>query len=346
MWQIFVVYVFYVIKWALKALFSSFKLAWGLLKWEGYLITASYRRYPIGFFAFFIHFVGFWLTAGYAEFYHKNYLMKLYTLGIFDDLGDYGNSVVKIFDLLACIVPETSNSNGLDEVIWETILAIVAMLFFIWLMIPVVVIFLNLLFFSFPIIHAILTQLILGIPFRGFVLRWREKHDKDLWEEDEYEEYEDVHSNRQNTIYKEAQVSSARNNNIQIGSDTTTEDGLKLSSVTIKEDKGPQYREFDETYHNVKKRIDDYTFKLYHVHEQLIEKRGKNDSLEKMYAQTISMHNEMQQVYKKAYDTVCFTNDYEAIKECYAELKKEMIRVKNAQANLAEAMKKVYGVQV
>ena len=77
-----------------------------------------------------------------------------------------------------------------------------------------------------------------------------------------------------------------------------------------------------------------------------IEKRGKNESLEKMYEQTISMHNEMQQVYKTAYDTVCFTNDYEAIQECYAELKKEMIRVKNAQTNLAEAMKKVYGVQV
>ena len=334
MWQLLIIYMVYAFKITFYIFAISFKLLWSLLKWEGRVIKTSFRRYPIGFISFFFHFFGFWAMMILAKGLNSEFIFRICTLGLCKDIDSYMNVVGFPLVWLTSI-----DFNS-------TLKAFIVTIAMAFLMIPGVVVVIESTFILFPVLYAIFTQLILGIPFRSFVIRWREKHDRVLWEEDYCEAEEKVYNSGQCVVHTKTSTSNANTSNIRIGPDTVTEDGVRLSSVVIKGDKGPQYREFDETYHNVKKRIDDYTFKLYHVHEQLVEKCEKNEALEKMYAQTVSMHNEMQQVYKRAYDTVCFTNDQEAIKECYAELKKEMIRVKNAQANLTEAIKRVYGVQV
>lgn len=325
MWQLFTAIMIYMIKIAFYVLIGSFRLAWKLLKWEGRAIRVSFRKYPIGFISFFLHFIGFWMTIACAEGLHSEFLFRIYTMGLCSNMDEYAKITLMPMELLMF-----SNTES-------NIMVFIGVFVVLLFAVPVFILVIEAMVFLFPILYAILTQLILGIPFRAFVMRWREKHDSPIWEE-EYDVYENTQDREiDRKTYESANVVTQRNSNISV------DESSGLVSVTFREDRGPKYREFDESYNNVKKRIDDRTQQLFQIHEQLIKKKGTNKSLERMFEETMTMHNEMHFMYKRAYNTVCYTNDHEAMQKCYAELKKEMIRVRNAQANLTDEFKKVYG---
>ena len=318
----FVVIVVYIFKAVLYMLVASLHLAWGMLKWEGRAIKNSFKNYPIGFISFFIHFIGFWIVFGWGNSVGNELVCRLYTLGLVKDAGTFSKIAFMPMELIVEL-------TLMESVIMQLIGGVLMM--FLW--IPAFILVFQIWLFLFPIIYAILTQMILGIPFRGFILRWRRRR----------EEKENRKLKKRLMKSRTTQSNNYNNSNMQKSIATG---GNEEETYVFPAEQRTKYRDLDENFEKVKKRIDDRTFRLYHAHEELVAKKGKNAALEKIYQQTIDSHNDMQEVYMEAVETICYTNNQDEIKRCYTELKKELTIVRNAQISLTEAIKKVYGIQV
>lgn len=327
--NIFIALVWFVIKISLYILCASLRFTWAIIKWEGRAIKNSFNNYPIGFFSFFFHFMVFWIVFAWGEYSGNKFLCRLYTLGLCKDGEAWVEFMLKPLESVFLITDVGMES---EIIYWVGMFAI---LFFL---IPLMFIFCQTVVFLFPVLYSILTQIILGIPLRGLVLRWREKR-----EEKEYKKYIKL---EQKKILNNSSFHTSREERDEVEKERFEQNGMQLESYTFDTKQKTKYRDLDENYEKVKKKIDDRTFQLYHVHKQLNEKKGKNATIEKLYAHTVEVHNDMQEVYLEAVETICFTNNMSEINRCYADLKKELSIVRNAQISLTEEIKKVYGIQV
>ena len=159
----------YLIQLGIMVLLFSFKLAWKLIKYEFYWIRMGFKRYPFAFFSFFLHFIGYWLALGLAEAENITWLLKFYTFGLVSNGQDA---------LTLSIWPLTFPFDWMTKMPSDSgffaFVGIVFMLalFVVW--VPFLILAFESLLFLIPLIHAILTQLILGLIFRPYLLKWRQ----------------------------------------------------------------------------------------------------------------------------------------------------------------------------
>lgn len=331
MWNLFMVLIFYILKFSLYIFGASIVLTWKILKLESRGIKNSFKRYPIVFFSFFFHIIGWIVFMGLGEFYREEIFCRLYTLGLCGDVNDYAKLVMYPMEIFSGIMPEYGSS---EIMIW--IMPFLLLL----LMLPAMVIFFQSIFLLFPLVYAILTQVILGIPLNAFVSRWRNKHDRYVKDESLYSS-----SRRKQGQFERINEEAYVENEYQRET-VGNQYGMQMETYTISSQKKTRYRELDPTYDKVKQQITDRTFEIYHAYQQLIAQWGKNEKLDRLYQQTIEANNDMQQVYMEAVEIICYTNNQPEIKRAYDDLKKELIIVKNSQTNLTEEIKRVYGVKV
>lgn len=313
----------------LRVLWASVRLAWKIIKGEFYLIKVSFQKYPIGFFSFFIHFIGFWVAAGMSFYPNGSIFLRLYTLGIFGDMDDYGEFVWLPLDLLALLMP---NSGEGVAVIW----ALIGYFLMVWLVLSAMLLVFEAAFFLFPIVYAALTQLILGALFKDFVHKWRNKRSEKLLRKVE----RDYQVNQSNNIDAPTNQAASTNSFPEL-----VDEGNGRVSVSFQRQfQRPIIRDMDEAYRNAIERISDRTLTLYQVHETLVEMKGKHESVERLYEREFELHRELQDLYFEAFETISCSTDMQEVNQAYADLKRAAMLLKNAQADLTNEMKKAYEI--
>lgn len=329
--QIFIYIVVKLMQVMLTVLLASVRLAWKIIKGEFYLTKECFRKYPIGFFSFFIHFIGFLMAAGMSFYPNGSIFLRLYTLGIFGDMDDYGDFVSLPLDWLFSLIPSSGDDN--------VILGLIGYFIMMWLLLSVTLLVVEALFLLFPIIYAALTQLILGVPFKGFVNRWRNKRNEKYLRKVEKKSQANQVSD---FVSVPATTPSA---SLASSQPEIVDEGVGKISVTFQRRfNRPYIRDMEESYMKAIERTTERTVTLEQVREALIKKSGERKSVEYLYKRTFELHYELVDVYDETLEIICCSTDMQEVNQAYVELKRAIMLLKNSQADLTNEMKKAYGI--